>query len=72
MDGWWQKDRCVYIMASKRDGVLDTGVTSQLFDRVAVHKQDLANGFTKKIKCICSSTTRCTRLCLQQLCARRV
>ena len=35
-------------MASKRDGVLYTGVTAQLFDRVAIHKQDLVDGFTKK------------------------
>jgi putative endonuclease len=35
-------------MASKRDGVLYVGVTSQLADRVSIHKQDLIEGFTKK------------------------
>ncbi len=44
----WAKVPCVYIMASKRDGVIYIGVTSELFDRVAVHKQDLVDGFTKK------------------------
>lgn len=42
------KQPCVYILASKRNGVLYTGVTSDLFDRVAIHKQDLIEGFTKK------------------------
>ena len=48
MDGWGRKQPCVYIMASKRNGVLYVGVTAQLFDRVAIHKQDLVDGFTKK------------------------
>lgn len=39
---------CVYIMASKPNGVLYTGVTSSLADRVSVHKQDLTDGFTKR------------------------
>jgi putative endonuclease len=34
-------------MASKRDGVLCTGVTSNLWNRVSIHKQDLVDGFTK-------------------------
>ncbi len=42
------KQPCVYIMASAPNGVLYTGVTSDLFDRVAVHKQDLLDGFTKR------------------------
>ena len=48
MDHWWTKQPCVYIMASKRDGVLYIGVTSNLFNRVAIHKQDLVQGFTSK------------------------
>ena len=44
----WHKQPCVYILASKRDGVLYIGVTSQLADRVSIHKQDLVEGFTKK------------------------
>ena len=42
------KDPYVYILASKRDGILYTGVTSSLFDRISAHKQDLLEGFTKK------------------------
>jgi putative endonuclease len=42
------KQPCVYILASKRDGVLYIGVTSALADRIAIHKQDLIDGFTKK------------------------
>ena len=48
MEDWWQKQPCVYILASKRDGVLYIGVTSNVFDRVAIHKQDLVEGFTRK------------------------
>src|SRR5919108_97846 len=44
----WEKEPCVYILASKPNGVLYIGVTSSLFDRVAIHKQDLADGFTKR------------------------
>jgi putative endonuclease len=43
-----EKDPFVYILASKRDGVLYIGVTSELFERVGAHKQDLNEGFTKK------------------------
>lgn len=35
-------------MASKRNGVLYAGVTSNLAGRTIIHKQDLAEGFTKK------------------------
>ena len=47
MREWRAKHPCVSIMASKRDGVLYVGVTGQLHDRVAIHKQDLVEGFTK-------------------------
>ncbi|MFM1816414.1 MAG: hypothetical protein RLZ98_3109 [Pseudomonadota bacterium] len=43
-----RKEPCVYIMASRRDGVIYIGVTSALADRIAIHKQDLIDGFTKK------------------------
>ena len=42
------KEPCVYILASKPNGVLYVGVTSELAKRVSVHKQDLHEGFTKK------------------------
>ena len=38
----------VYILASKRNGTLYTGVTSDLLKRVYEHKNDLKEGFTKK------------------------
>jgi putative endonuclease len=43
-----EKDPFVYFLASKRDGIIYVGVTSELFERVGVHKQDLHGGFTKK------------------------
>jgi putative endonuclease len=36
------KEPCVYIAASKRDGVLYIGVTGDLHDRMAIHDQALA------------------------------
>jgi len=38
----------VYILASKRNGTLYTGVTSDLVKRIWQHKNDLAEGFTKR------------------------
>lgn len=43
-----EKIPCVYILASKRNGTLYTGVTSNLSKRVAEHTQDIIEGFTKK------------------------
>ncbi len=42
------KQPCVYMLASQRNGTLYIGVTSDLIKRVWEHKQDLADGFTKK------------------------
>ncbi len=39
---------CVYILASKRNGTLYIGVTSDLTKRIWQHKNDEADGFTKK------------------------
>jgi putative endonuclease len=39
---------CVSILASKVRGTLYVGVTSDLPGRVAQHRQDLVEGFTKK------------------------
>jgi putative endonuclease len=38
----------VYILASKKNGTLYIGVTSNLIKRVYEHKQKLVDGFTKK------------------------
>lgn len=42
------KDPCVYILASGRNGTLYIGVTSDIYGRMAEHKQGLITGFTKK------------------------
>jgi putative endonuclease len=38
----------VYILASKRNGTLYIGVTSNLVQRIWQHRNDLAPGFTQK------------------------
>ena len=42
------KQPCVYILASKKDGTLYIGVTSNLPQRVWQHKNNVADGFTQK------------------------
>lgn len=42
------KSYYVYILASKRNGTLYVGVTSDLPRRIYEHKQKLVDGFTKK------------------------
>ena len=39
---------CVYILASKRNGTLYVGVTSNLPKRIWEHKNNLVAGFTQK------------------------
>ena len=39
---------CVYILASKTNGTLYTGVTSNLLKRIWQHKNNLVKGFTSK------------------------
>jgi putative endonuclease len=43
-----EKNYYVYILASKRNGTLYIGVTSNLIKRVWEHKEKIADGFTKK------------------------
>ncbi len=42
------KDYFVYILASKKDGVLYIGVTNDLIRRVQEHKEGKADSFSKK------------------------
>jgi putative endonuclease len=42
------KDYYVYILASKRNGTLYIGITSDLIKRVWEHKNKLVEGFTQK------------------------
>jgi len=42
------KQPCVYLLASKRNGTLYVGVTSDLIRRVYQHRNELADGFTKR------------------------
>ncbi len=45
------KQPCVYIMASRRNGTLYTGVTSNLARRAFEHREDLVKGFTSAYGC---------------------
>ena len=38
----------IYILASKRNGTLYTGVTNNLLRRIWEHKNNIVEGFTKK------------------------
>lgn len=40
----------VYLLASQKNGTLYTGVTSDLIKRVWQHKNDVVDGFSKKIQ----------------------
>jgi putative endonuclease len=45
------KQPAVYIMASKRNGTLYTGVTSDLVKRVWQHRTGAVGGFTERYGC---------------------
>jgi predicted GIY-YIG superfamily endonuclease len=45
------KRPAVYIMASKRNGTLYTGVTSSLVHRAWQHREGITDGFTKRYGC---------------------
>jgi putative endonuclease len=38
----------VYILTNRRNGTLSIGITNNLIRRIEEHKNDLADGFTKK------------------------
>ena len=42
-----EKQPCVYILASHRNGTLYVGVTSNLIQRVYQHRHDMIKGFTQ-------------------------
>ena len=42
------KQPCIYILSSRKNGTLYTGATSNLIQRVYQHKSDLVEGFSKK------------------------
>ncbi len=42
------KQPCVYILASRKDGILYTGVTSDIVQRVYQHKHKITQEFSKK------------------------
>jgi putative endonuclease len=46
-----EKIPCVYIVASKRNGTLYTGVTSGLAGRIWQHKNGIVEGFSKRYGC---------------------
>ena len=45
------KQPCVYIMASRRNGTLYTGVTANLSRRAFEHREGLVKGFTSAYGC---------------------
>jgi putative endonuclease len=45
------KQPCVYIMASKRNGTLYAGVTSDMPKRAFEHREGLVKGFSTKYRC---------------------
>lgn len=46
-----EKQGFVYILASRRNGTLYTGVTSDLVRRVWEHREGVSPGFTKRYGC---------------------
>ena len=45
-----EKSPCVYLLASKPNGVIYLGVTSDIVKRVWQHKNAFVDGFSKKYK----------------------
>jgi putative endonuclease len=50
MPDYWDrrlKSPCVYLLSNRRDGILYTGVTSDLYSRMSDHVDGVFEGFTK-------------------------
>ena len=45
---YFEKNPCVYMVASKKDGVIYIGVTSNLIKRIYEHKNNILKGFTSQ------------------------
>ena len=45
-----ERQPCVYMLASRRNGVLYVGVTSNLIARIWQHRNDLVVGFTSRYR----------------------
>ena len=45
-----EKQPCVYILASKRNGTLFAGVTSDLVKRIWQHRKGVVDGFSKRYR----------------------
>ena len=63
------KEYYVYIMASKKRGVIYIGVTGNLLNRVYQHKSGLIEGFTKKYqvkKLVHFESSSDIKVCLQR------
>jgi putative endonuclease len=50
IDGPIVKHPCIYILASKRNGTLYVGLTSDVLRRTWAHKSSAADGFTKNYR----------------------
>ena len=46
----FERRPCVYMLASRRNGTLYVGVTSDLIKRIREHKNDVVEGFTEKYR----------------------
>ena len=44
----FERTPCVYILASRRNGTLYIGITSDLIGRIHQHRNEAAEGFTKR------------------------
>ena len=44
------KQPCVYMLSSQRNGTLYIGVTSDLIKRIYQHRMEMVDGFTKRYK----------------------